>query len=493
MLLVGISIFILIAIKAYSSSFTHDESYSYLHYIPQPFMDILSYKDSYTNNHILNSLMMKYSENLFGTSEFALRLPNLLLFIGYSLYGFFILKNNHKIITVSFVIILISNTAINDFFGLARGYGLSIGFMMMAIYYLIKSLDSANKKHLILFHLAALLATLSNFTLLNFYLAAMATFYGILMIESHYLKQSRRGMTIFKNNLTNWFMCLLSLIVLYEPIRRLLTFNVLDFGGKAGFIDDTFHFISSFLFLGIAISNTELVILMSTLGLMLLFIFGLIIKMIIQKQLLFFQKHKALIVVHSLLLLIFMASIIQHWLFKTDYLTGRFALFLLPLMLLNFAFLSHYLITRFNNKVLLISIAFIALLSTYRFYYNYSITSNAEWGYDSNTKKAMELIASEYPETSDSVSIGVSWQFEPTTNFYRTMWKLNWVKPIERYALNKPHNYYLLSITDLESIQLFNHINYECLAYYKNTQTILLKAKINVFPKGTAFANGHGN
>jgi hypothetical protein len=51
--LIGLSILSLIAAKAYHTSFTHDESFSYLHYIPESFMDILAFKDSYTNNHIL--------------------------------------------------------------------------------------------------------------------------------------------------------------------------------------------------------------------------------------------------------------------------------------------------------------------------------------------------------------------------------------------------------------------------------------------------------
>ncbi len=473
-LLLGVSALTLIVVKAYSSSFTHDESFSYLHYISQSFMDILSYKDSYTNNHILNSLLMKYSEMVFGTSEFTLRLPNILLFIVYSIYSFLLLKNNHILITISFIVLLITNSSITNFFGLARGYGLSIGFMMMAIYYLIKSLDCENKKYLVSFHLASLLATLSNSTLLNFYLASVATFWGIRMIESYYLKQ--KPFYFFKNNVTNWLMSLFSLIVLYEPIRRLLTFNVLDFGGKASFIDDTFHFIVACLFEGLSISETEFIILMCLIGLMLFFIFGLIITMIIQKQLIFFQKHKALIVVHFLLLIISVASIIQHSIFKTDYLMGRFGLFLLPLVVLNVAFLSQYLIAKFNNNGLLISIVVIALFSSYRFYSSYSITSNAEWAYDANTKNAMKLLALEYPETSDSISIGVTWQLEPASNFYRTIWKLNWVKPIERYSLNKPHNYYLLSLADLKHLKPFTNRNYECLAYYKDTQTILLKA-----------------
>ena len=180
--LIGISVFYLVAIKAATSSFTHDESFSYLHYVPQSFMDILSFKDSYTNNHILNSLGMKYSEKIIGTSEFSLRLPNLILLIIYGGFCILLLKKSHKIITISFFVLLLTNNPLMDFFGLARGYGLSIGFMIMAIYYLVNASNSGKNKHLILFHLAALLATLSNFTMLNFYVASIIVLYTVVYI-----------------------------------------------------------------------------------------------------------------------------------------------------------------------------------------------------------------------------------------------------------------------------------------------------------------------
>src|ERR1051326_42770 len=128
----GVILFFYIAIKASISSFTHDESFTYLHYPHDTFMNIISYKNFYTNNHILNSLLMKYSELLFGSSEFALRLPNLLLFIVYMIYSYLLFRKTNQFLSVAIFILLCANSSLIDLFGLARGYGLSFGFMLMS-------------------------------------------------------------------------------------------------------------------------------------------------------------------------------------------------------------------------------------------------------------------------------------------------------------------------------------------------------------------------
>ncbi|MBK8369526.1 MAG: hypothetical protein IPL10_19670 [Bacteroidetes bacterium] len=89
--IVGLGILWYIIYKAATTSFTHDESYTYTHYVHQGFMDIISYKTPYTNNHILNTVLMKYCEVFFGSSELSLRLPNILAFILYSIFTILLL------------------------------------------------------------------------------------------------------------------------------------------------------------------------------------------------------------------------------------------------------------------------------------------------------------------------------------------------------------------------------------------------------------------
>lgn len=199
-LLSGLGIVWYIIYKASHTSFTHDESYTYTHYVHQGFMDIVSYKTPYTNNHILNTVLMKYCELLFGSSELSLRLPNILAFILYSIFIILLLYKYIPKLMFPFYLLMVLNPHLLDFFALARGYGLSFAFLLMSLYYLSLYFTSKQNKHLILFNVGAFLSVMSNFSLLNYYVAALIVYnivsYIVLKIDStsnnyHFYKQNK--------------------------------------------------------------------------------------------------------------------------------------------------------------------------------------------------------------------------------------------------------------------------------------------------------------
>ena len=249
----------------------------------------------------------------------------------------------------------------------------------------------------------------------------------------------------------------------------------MDFGGKSGFINDTFSSVINNTFYNMTLSGSMLVFLMILCGLLILFTVGLVGKMTVQKKLTFFQEHKTLVVVNALIILISLASIIQHVLFHTDFLSGRFALFLIPLFLLNAGFLINYLITLGYTKTLLSIVTLLAILSAYNFYSHFNLHSNSEWAYDANTKKAMQVLASQH-HRSDSTNIGVSWELEPTCNFYRTIWKLDWLNPIQRYGLKNNSDFYYVFVSSITCHEITNRKTYTCISYFEDTKSLLLKS-----------------
>ena len=116
-------IFIGLAIKASTSSFTHDESLSYIRFIFTS--DPLAIGD--TNNHLLNSILMYGSSKLFGASELALRLPNLVSYLVYAYFTFKVLESvkNFEVRLLGYFM-LNAIPFVLDFFALARGYGLAL-------------------------------------------------------------------------------------------------------------------------------------------------------------------------------------------------------------------------------------------------------------------------------------------------------------------------------------------------------------------------------
>lgn len=132
LLFFGILAGAIVIYKAATLSFTHDESASYLilqdHSIWQIFTDESAWQSA--NNHILNSVLYKLSTGVFGQSDFAMRLPNVLTFFGCLWITFFIIQTKLTNPTSKFVFfaILFLNPFVLDFFSLCRGYGLSMFF-----------------------------------------------------------------------------------------------------------------------------------------------------------------------------------------------------------------------------------------------------------------------------------------------------------------------------------------------------------------------------
>ena len=170
-------------------SITHDEAYTFFNYIIRPIDETLHV--TYTNNHLLNSLLARVCNALFGNSEASLRLPNALGAIAFFVYGARLLTRlpaNRWFPVVAFVA-LTFNTFLLDFFGLCRGYGLSLGLLMISFYYQYVSFTSErrtrNEWAAVVF---AALATTANYTLLNLFLIVACINLVRILVKARNLK-----------------------------------------------------------------------------------------------------------------------------------------------------------------------------------------------------------------------------------------------------------------------------------------------------------------
>lgn len=188
--ILGISLFFITfeVFRAARAALTADEAATYLVYIASNFLAIFNFGSA--NNHFLNTLLAKFSWASAGNSEFVLRIPNLLGYGLYLLFSFLILDRfvKKKIIVVCGYLLLTLNPYVLDFFSLCRGYGLSLGFMMAALFFFLSFLDRSIRRQpgpcrpLELSLAAASLAVLSNFNLLNVYLSLVVFAGGFLVV-----------------------------------------------------------------------------------------------------------------------------------------------------------------------------------------------------------------------------------------------------------------------------------------------------------------------
>jgi hypothetical protein len=119
--------------RAWVQSITVDEADTFLHWIApgEP-----SHWLPHSNNHVLNSLLIRFFVWLFGLSPMALRAPALIggaLYIAAS-YRLCNLVARAEFLRVALFVSCVYNPFIMDYLVAARGYGLALGFLVTALF-----------------------------------------------------------------------------------------------------------------------------------------------------------------------------------------------------------------------------------------------------------------------------------------------------------------------------------------------------------------------
>jgi len=132
--LAGFSAFSIAFFRAANTGITYDEAYTYLNYV-LPDIFVSFFKSQLLNNHILNSLCIRAISALSQSkyNELLIRFPSLVFYCIYIIFSLLIAKQ-HKNWFLIFIL-FISNYYLNEFFGLARGYGMACTCITAACYF----------------------------------------------------------------------------------------------------------------------------------------------------------------------------------------------------------------------------------------------------------------------------------------------------------------------------------------------------------------------
>ena len=131
--------FVWIVHRAIVQSITLDEADTFIHWVDpkEP-----SHWAPHSNNHVLNSTLMRLCIWLFGLSHLAMRAPAImggLLYI-FAIYRCCTLFTRNAIFGAALFLCLVYNPFIMDYLVAARGYGLALGFLSFAMYTLVRLL-----------------------------------------------------------------------------------------------------------------------------------------------------------------------------------------------------------------------------------------------------------------------------------------------------------------------------------------------------------------
>jgi hypothetical protein len=433
--------FVYVTYRAYILGITYDESWTLRSFVDLSFMEILNCTSCDANNHILNTLLIKLLSN-FNDTLFIVRLPSVFAFLLYSYFGYKICFNFlNTLFGICVFIVLLSNPFVLDFFSLARGYSLALGFQMMAIYYFIQFFQSLKYKHVILSLTSGVFMVMSNFSFLTFWLALAF----MISLYSFYIKKQ----IILKKVLLSIFcISFILLALLYEPIRKMMTQGNFYYGGNSDFYSDTLISLTKYsLYSPIESSLTHWI-----LNLFLIVIIGGITYSFFDKSML--KRYSTLLLV--LIIICITALILQYYLFGTLYLIDRTALFFYPLCILLFGFVFHTLYQKYKHWIILAVLGIFTTLFVLNFTSKANTYKTATWFFDAHSSEILEQFNEIGKKSGTPVKIDYSWPFESSFQYYTTKNKYDYIElvknPWNREVFNPNADYFVFLNHSLEKV-----------------------------------------
>lgn len=193
----------LCAYRAATQSLVHDEAFFFEHFVDGPWTRLWAPYDA--SNHVLYTALAKLSVQVFGLSEFALRLPSVLAGLILTLATFHLLRScRSAALRWSIYLALGLHPLLLDFSVAARGYGLSVALLVLAI-------AAVMRNRPVLGGSLAGLAVCANLT--SAIPAAALAGAGFVLMEGRWSKRLRRFCAIAFPAL------LVTLVVCYLPLR----------------------------------------------------------------------------------------------------------------------------------------------------------------------------------------------------------------------------------------------------------------------------------
>ncbi len=339
----------------------HDEVATFFWYIhPESFLPFEAHWDS--NNHFLNSLLTYIFYKLFGAEEIVLRLPSLLFALLFFYYLFKIARLiNNNFLRWIFILSLILSHYFIEFFGMSRGYGISMALLFGGLWYFIRLFRKVRIKELLLCLIFMTLSCLANLTLIN-------TFIIIIVLIILRITIFERGKFILKIKLLSivTLIGIIPLAFISCYIFSLKSKGLLYYGLPDSFWEVTVRTLSKYF------TGTESIIPLIFIA----FYFALIIAglafLLINK---YWKKRitEAFSLFSILLLGNIIASILLNKLFSVNYPEDRAGLYFYPLFISSLIFIFDSLQSRFPKKAiyaLLLPLLFIPV----HFFININLT-----------------------------------------------------------------------------------------------------------------------
>lgn len=405
---------LLCAYRAATQSITVDEASTYMDFVRGGWPTIWGRYDP--NDHVLYSVLARLSTDLFHPGDFSLRLPSVLagFFFVIGLYLVLALTVESRAIRwVTLVGVSIAPLLL-DFFVAARGYGLGITLLVWAIFFSIRRRDLA----------AGVFAGLALATTLNLAYAVVGLAVVPLLLGKGRLRARLRGVNRVAEAaavvfIVLWFPLFSQLNTSHfyvgERTYRAAIFNLIGltirvipahdgfYGGEKGIL-----FIQHFV-----------------LPLLMLFIVAVAVRAFLKKK----EPPRELAPV--LVLLTALAGIYAaHRILGMNYPVDRLGLYVFVLLAIAWAIAA----SRANKWQFRALNGVLAIALIAQFLTQFETHFFTLWVFDASINHAAQKLRDEVRgRAPNSVSLSCTWYHTPALQYYREIYHIDALKPVERH------------------------------------------------------------
>lgn len=440
---VALPLLIYVITRALVLSFTVDESTSYTHHVLASLPDILRYNVPVapSNNHLLNTLLMKAADRYLGPTEFALRLPNVIAYCCYLVASALIIRRvrRDRLMLPAFLLLAV-NPFLLDWFSLARGYGLGLALMLGSLYFLIRALEQrpCRTKDLYPASILASLTVTANIPFLDYFLAFLVWAACVVLLDQMIFQRaspSRHPLLTIALAFAPLFLALaLTLAIMAPPILKLHRMGEFYYGGTRGFWRDTLGSLAQATLYGVPATNALVPVLPVVAVVLFSAAIVAVLIMLAREGLIAARRPGPTVV--GITLLTATLPILEHYLLGTRFRLDRTAIDLVPLFCLSLVAWSQSDCASLKlgfagDRIFataLVAISGLALI-------NLAVSVN--WShpyyidYDASTKQMMADLSLDYRTRQaghGTVTLAVPPYVDAAVNFYRITWKMTWLK-----------------------------------------------------------------
>ena len=355
--------------------------------------------------------------DIFGSAEWALRLPNVLSFILYAWGGYRIfLRSRYSPLMFLAALCLLINPFVIEFFSLARGYGLALGCGVFASSFFFNLI--AKSEHLKINPLPSLmgllffsgLAVYANLSWINLSLAL----WMVVVLYVLFTFKTNHQVLIWTGLLS-----LLFVSALYPAFQHLFLLKETGhlFFGSTSLIDAFDSFTNNVIYW--SHWPLEATVWINSAGIFVYLIS--LIRLFLRWRYMDTQNWVTL-----WLTLVLLALVFEHLLFDALFPKGRTGLFLWPLVVFLFFFSLQSWLPQSDRfkRILTFGLMVLGLGWGLNFMVALNLKTTRTWDYDQDVKEAMLVIRDQLGPAVDMKTISNNWLHTPAINFYIISWKL---------------------------------------------------------------------